>query len=269
MQWEQVKTGFFDQRPSINWPPHAAAAGRKTSGVVFLGIHFCSSTAKRAHRQPGHSLFAWDCDPGKPQKTKTATRKRPPSATRPRSPESPRPGQVEPRQALGVYPAPPTAGDPGNVKAWGKAPQREFRRGEGHVNDYRSVQYVDRKYGEGPTPKEEHTVLSWKTLREEPPDEALGAPEAREVAVLDAPRGVPINVLLEKVALEAGATFADLRKKLLGRAPEGTTLFSVETEQFVLPDLEASKVVATDRVWLARDFWRSDADYDNARKHAP
>jgi hypothetical protein len=56
---------------------------------------------------------------------------------------------------------------------------------------------------------------------------------------------------------------------LLGRAPEGTTLFSVEAEQFVLPDLEASKVVATDRVWLARDFWRSDAAYDNARKHAP
>ena len=85
----------------------------------------------------------------------------------------------------------------------------------------------------------------------------------------DAPRGVPSDTILETVALDAGATYADLRTKLLGSAPEGTTLFAVSGgEQYVLPDLEQTKVVDTDQVWLAREFWRTGEDYDNTRKYA-
>ena len=39
-------------------------------------------------------------------------------------------------------------------------------------------------------------------------------------------------------------------------------------EQYVLPDLEQTKVVDTDQVWLAREFWRTGEDYDNTRKYA-
>ena len=57
--------------------------------------------------------------------------------------------------------------------------------------------------------------------------------------------------------------------KLAGSAPEGTTLFAVSKgEQYVLPDLEQTKVVDTDQVWLAREFWRTGEDYDNTRKYA-
>ena len=157
------------------------------------------------------------------------------------------------------------------MEAWGKADEREFRRGVGHVDDYRSLQYPDLKYGEGEPPKEDpRTVLSWKLLREGNEADVPPPPlVAREVTVRDAPRGVPSDTILETVSLDAGATFADLRTKLLGSAPEGTTLFAVSGgEQYVLPDLEQTKVVDTDQVWLAREFWRTGEDYDNTRKYA-
>ena len=141
----------------------------------------------------------------------------------------------------------------------------------GHVDDYRSLQYPDLKYGEGEPPAEDpRTVLSWKLLREGneadvPPPPLI----AREVVVRDAPRGVPCDTILETVSLDAGATYAELRLKLAGSAPEGTTLFAVSKgEQYVLPDLEQTKIVETDQVWLAREFWRTGEDYDNTRKYA-
>jgi len=220
--------------------------------------------------------------PAAPQQSNTATRSsrgsrplsanrsRPSSANPSKEPE-PEPELSQGEVALGVYPDIPQVGDPANVEAWGKADEREFRRPIGHIDDYRSLQYPDLKYGEGETPAEDpRTVLSWKLLREGneadvPPPPLI----AREVVVRDAPRGVPCDTILETVSLDAGATYADLRTKLLGSAPEGTTLFAVSKgEQYVLPDLEQTKVVDTEEVWLAREFWRTGDDYDNTRKYA-
>ena len=200
----------------------------------------------------------------------SANRSRPSSASRQPEPE-PEPELSSGEVALGVYPEIPKVGDPANLEAWGAAEEREFRRPIGHTEDYRSLQYPDLKYGEGETPAEDpRTVLSWKLLREGneadvPPPPLI----AREVVVRDAPRGVPCDTILETVSLDAGATYADLRTKLLGSAPEGTTLFCVDKgEQYVLPDLEPTKIVETEEVWLAREFWRTGDDYDNTRKYA-
>ena len=200
----------------------------------------------------------------------SANRSRPSSASRQPEPE-PEPELSSGEVALGVYPEIPKVGDPANLEAWGAAEEREFRRPIGHTEDYRSLQYPDLKYGEGETPAEDpRTVLSWKLLREGneadvPPPPLI----AREVVVRDAPRGVPCDTILETISLDPGATYADLRTKLLGSAPEGTTLFCVDKgEQYVLPDLEPTKIVETEEVWLAREFWRTGDDYDNTRKYA-
>ena len=200
----------------------------------------------------------------------SANRSRPSSASRQPEPE-PEPELSSGEVALGVYPEIPKVGDPANLEAWGAAEEREFRRPIGHTEDYRSLQYPDLKYGEGETPAEDpRTVLSWKLLREGNEADVPPPPlVAREVVVRDAPRGVPCDTILETVSLDAGATYADLRTKLLGSAPEGTTLFCVDKgEQYVLPDLEQTKIVDTDQVWLAREFWRTGDDYDNTRKYA-
>ena len=200
----------------------------------------------------------------------SANRSRPSSASRQPEPE-PEPELSSGEVALGVYPEIPKVGDPANLEAWGAAEEREFRRPIGHTEDYRSLQYPDLKYGEGETPAEDpRTVLSWKLLREgNEADVPPLPPVAREVTVRDAPRGVPCDTILETVSLDAGATYADLRTKLLGSAPEGTTLFCVDKgEQYVLPDLEPTKIVETEEVWLAREFWRTGDDYDNTRKYA-
>ena len=200
----------------------------------------------------------------------SANRSRPSSASRQPEPE-PEPELSSGEVALGVYPEIPKVGDPANLEAWGAAEEREFRRPIGHTEDYRSLQYPDLKYGEGPPPPEDpRTVLSWKVLREGNEADVPPPPlVAREVVVRDAPRGVPCDTILETVSLDAGATYADLRTKLLGSAPEGTTLFAVSKgEQYVLPDLEPTKIVETEEVWLAREFWRTGDDYDNTRKYA-
>ena len=245
-----------------------------------LSNQFSKRPVRRAlQRHPGKAARTRPAASPKKQKTATrssrgsrplsANRSRPSSAT-PKEPE-PEPELSSGEVALGVYPQIPKVGDPANLEAWGKADEREFRRGVGHVDDYRSLQYPDLKYGEGEPPAEDpRTVLSWKLLREGneadvPPPPLI----AREVIVRDAPRGVPSDTILETVSLDAGATYADLRTKLLGSAPEGTTLFAVSGgEQYVLPDLEQTKVVDTDQVWLAREFWRTGEDYDNTRKYA-
>ena len=231
----------------------------------------------RLQRHPGKAARP---RPGRAPQSNTATRSsrgsRPLSANRSRPSSAKKEPEPEPELssgevALGVYPPIPKVGDPANVEAWEKAEEREFRRSIGHVDDYRSLQYLDLKYGEGEPPAEDpRTVLSWKLLREGNEADVPPPPlVAREVIVRDAPRGVPCDTILETVALDAGATYADLRTKLLGSAPEGTTLFAVSGgEQYVLPDLEQTKVVETEEVWLAREFWRTGADYDNTRKYA-
>ena len=200
----------------------------------------------------------------------SANRSRPSSAKSTKEPE-PEPELSSGEVALGVYPEIPKVGDPANLEAWGAAEEREFRRPIGHTEDYRSLQYPDLKYGEGETPAEDpRTVLSWKLLREGNEADVPPPPlVAREVVVRDAPRGVPCDTILETISLDPGATYADLRTKLLGSAPEGTTLFCVDKgEQYVLPDLEPTKIVETEEVWLAREFWRTGDDYDNTRKYA-
>ena len=84
----------------------------------------------------------------------------------------------------------------------------------------------------------------------------------------DAPRGVPCDTILETVSLDAGATYADLRTKLQGSAPEGTTLFASQ-RRAVRPARPRTNKNRGNRRSLARaQFRRTGDDYDNTRKYA-